>query len=61
MSQPNNTWGFFGQANNASVQAITGVGSFTTAGGGTVASFGFSNVSSLASHPVIYVYAEYDG
>jgi len=61
MSQPNNTWGFFGQANNASVQAITGVGSFTTAGGGTVAGFGFSNISSQASHPVPYIYMEYDG
>ena len=61
MSQPNNTWGLFGQANNASIQAITGVGSFTTAGGGTVAGFGFSNISSQANHPVPYIYMEYDG
>lgn len=61
MSQPNNTWGFFGQANNASVQAITGVGSFSTAGGGTTAGLGFSNISSSASHVVPYIYMEFDG
>lgn len=61
MSQINNTFGMFGQANNASIQAISGVGSFTTAGGGTVAGFGFSNISSSASHNVPYIYMEYDG
>jgi hypothetical protein len=61
MSQPNNTWGFFGQANNASVQALTGVGSFSTAGGGTVSAFGFSNISSQSSHLVPYIYMEFDG
>lgn len=61
MSQPNNAWGLFGQANNASIQNISGNGSFTTAGGGTVAGFGFSNISSSASHVIPYIYAEYDG
>lgn len=60
MSQPNNTWGFFGQANNASVQAISGVGSITTAAG-NLTGFGFSNVSSSASHVVPYIYMEFDG
>lgn len=61
MSQPNNTWGFFGNANNATVQNISGIGSFSTAGGGTVAGFGFSKISSSASHNVPYIYMEFDG
>ena len=59
MSQPNNTWGFFGQANNATVQAISGVGSITS--NATMSGFGFSNISSSASHVVPYVYMEFDG
>ena len=59
MSQPNNTWGFFGQANNATVQAITGVGSITS--NATMSGFGFSNISSSASHVVPYIYMEFDG
>lgn len=61
MSQPNNTWGFVGENTASSVQAITGIGSFTTAGGGTVTGLGFSNISSAASHIVPYIYMEYDG
>lgn len=55
MSQPNNTWGEFGSANNASIQALYGIGSFTTAGGGTTASMGFSNISSSAAHVIPYI------
>lgn len=54
LSQGNNTYANFGAVNNASVQAHLGVGSFTTVGGATTASFGFSNVSSSASHVVPY-------
>lgn len=55
MSQPNNTWGEFGSANNASIQARYGIGSFTTVGGGTTASMDFSNVSSSSAHVVPYI------
>ncbi len=55
MSQVNLTWGNFGSANNASVHAVSGIGSFTTAGGGTTASLGFSNISSSASHIIPYL------
>ena len=61
MSQPNNTWGLVGENTASSIQAITGLGSFTTAGGGTVTGLGFSNISSAASHIVPYVYMEFDG
>ena len=61
MSQPNNIWGFFGKANSNTVQNISGIGSFTTAGGGTVTGLGFSNISSSASHVVPYIYMEFDG
>lgn len=54
-SQNNNTYGFFGNVNNASLQAQYGVGSFTTAGGASTGSMGFSNISSSASHVVPYV------
>lgn len=59
MTQPNNTWGFFGQANNATVQAISGVGSLTS--NAALTGFGFSNISSTASHIIPYIYMEYDG
>lgn len=52
MSMPNNTIGLFGNANNASIQWQSGIGSFTTVGGATTASMGFSNVSSSASHVI---------
>lgn len=54
-SQPNNTFAYFGDVNNASVVAQPGVGSFTTAGGVSTASMGFSNISSAASHVVPYM------
>jgi hypothetical protein len=54
MSQLNNTWGAFGSANNASIQALYGIGSYTT-NGVTTASIGFSQISSTASHPVPYL------
>lgn len=56
LTQPNNTWGYFGQAVSNTVQAIDGVGVFSTAGGGTVSELGFSNISSTASHVVPYFY-----
>jgi len=55
MSQPNNTLGFFGSANNASIQFQQGIGSFSVAGGGTSASLNLSQVSSSASHVVPYI------
>lgn len=54
LSQVNLPYGDFGVAANASVHAVSGVGSFTTAGGGSTASLGFSNISSNASHIVPY-------
>ena len=50
MSVPNNTIGLFGDPNNASIQWQSGLGSFTTVGGATTGSMGFSNISSSASH-----------
>jgi hypothetical protein len=55
VSQPNNTLGQFGIANAASDQWQQGIGSFSTAGGGTTASLALSNVSSSASHVAPYV------
>lgn len=52
ITQINNPMGLFGQVNNASIQVMNGIGSFTTAGGVTTASLGFSNVSSYGSHIV---------
>ncbi len=51
-SQINNAFGRLGSANSASIQAQLGIGSFTTVGGATTASLGFSNISSSASHPI---------
>lgn len=50
VSQPNNTFGEFGAANNASVQLMYGLGSFSTNAIATTASLGLSNISSSASH-----------
>jgi len=55
LSQINLTWGEFGEANNASIQAVSGVGSFTTNAIATTASLGFSNISSSASHMIPYI------
>lgn len=55
VSAPNNTFGFFGSANNASVMFLSGVGSFSTTAIATTASLGFSNVSSSASHVIPYI------
>lgn len=52
--QPDTTFGSMNIVLNASIAAQPGVGSFTTAGGGTTASLGFSNISSKASHPRSY-------
>lgn len=52
MSMANNTVGRFGLANAASVQWRPGIGSFSTAGGGTISAFPISAVSSSASHNV---------
>ena len=54
-SQMNNTWGEFGSANNATVQALYGIGSYSNAATGTTGSIGFSNISSSASHPIPFV------
>lgn len=55
MTQVNLTWGEFGSANNASIQALYGVGSYTKAAVGTTGSIGLSNISSSASHVVPYI------
>jgi hypothetical protein len=55
MSQVNNTYAYFGNFNTGSIQAQRGVGSFTTAGGASTGSMGFSNISSSASHPIPYI------
>jgi hypothetical protein len=55
MSQPNNAFGQFGVANNASIQLVSGIGSFSTNAIATTASLGFSNISSSASHVVPYI------
>ena len=55
LSQVNLVWGGFGEVNNASVQAVSGVGSFTTNAIATTGSLGFSNISSSASHLVPYI------
>jgi hypothetical protein len=53
MSQPNNSWGTFGAATNASVQWKPGLGSYTT-NATTTASIALANVSSSASNNIIY-------
>ena len=50
MSMPNNTIGLFGEPNSNTIQWQSGMGSFTTVGGATTGSMGFSNISSSASH-----------
>lgn len=55
MTLANNTLGQFGVANNASVMWISGIGSYSKAGGGTTGSLNFSNVSSSASHVVPFI------
>jgi hypothetical protein len=54
-SHINNAFGFEGSVNNATIQFRSGIGSFTTAGGGTTNSLGFSNISSQASHIIPYM------
>lgn len=54
-SQNNNTFAYFANGNNATVQAQMGVGSFTTNAGATTASLAFSNISSSASHFIPYM------
>ena len=55
MSQPNNSLGEFGLANAASNQWVPGLGSFSTAGGGTTSGFPISAVSSSSSHNLPYI------
>jgi hypothetical protein len=55
MSQANLTVGPFGAANNASNQLQLGIGSFSTAGGGSTASIPLANVSSSVSHVAPYI------
>ena len=50
MSQPNLAFGTIGAATNSSVGPYFGVGSFTTAGGGTTASLPISAISTTGSH-----------
>jgi hypothetical protein len=59
MSLPNVTYNLFGIAANASVQARPGLGSFSTAGGGTTASIPLSAISSSSSHivPVLQLFS----
>ena len=45
----------FGQANNATIKLMNGIGSFTTVGGATTASMNFSNISSTASHVIPHI------
>ena len=55
MSQPNNTLGEFGVANASSNMWQMGVGSFTTAGGGTTSAFPISAIRSSSSHNIPYI------
>lgn len=54
ISQPNNTIGFFGAANSASVHWQEGIGSYSNAGV-TTASIALSQISSSASHVAPYI------
>ena len=54
MSQPNLAFGTIGAATNSSVGPYFGVGSFTTAGGGTTASLPISAVTTSGSHNKIF-------
>ena len=50
MSQPNLQFGQLGAATNNSIGPYLGLGSFTTAGGGTTASLNISAVTTSGSH-----------
>lgn len=50
MSQPNLGFGFMEAATNSSAHIYPGLGSFSTAGGGTAASVNLSAISTSASH-----------
>jgi hypothetical protein len=54
-SQVNLTWGEFGSANNSSIQAQYGIGSYTKAASGTTDSIGFTAISSSSSHNMPYI------
>lgn len=54
VSQINSAWGTFGAATNSSVNIQPGIGSFTTAGGGTAASVELTRLSSRASQNLLY-------
>ena len=54
-SQVNLTWGEFGSANNASIMAQYGIGSYTKAASGTTDSFGLTAISSSSSHNMPYI------
>jgi hypothetical protein len=50
MSQPNLQFGTIGAATNNSIGPYYGLGSFTTAGGGTTASLPISAITTSGSH-----------
>jgi hypothetical protein len=54
MSQPNLAFGTIGAATNNSIGLYYGLGSFTTAGGGTTASLPISAVTTSGSHNKIF-------
>jgi hypothetical protein len=54
ISQQNSSFGRMGAATNSSIQLQPGLGSFTTAGGGTVSELALNNISSSASHNLLY-------
>jgi hypothetical protein len=54
LSQPNLAFGLLGQATNSSIGPQYGLGSFTTAGGGTTASLPISAISTSAAHNKIF-------
>lgn len=55
VSQINSAVGLMGSANSNTQGIQLGVGSFTTVGGASTASMGFSNISTTASHLVPYI------
>jgi len=61
MTQPSGTaWGFFGQAANASVGVISGLGSYTSSNSSPV-DLAMSRISGNTQNLVPFVYLEYDG
>jgi hypothetical protein len=54
VSQVNSGWGTWNSATNNSVHLQQGLGSFSTAGGGTTASLGLSNITTSGSHNKMY-------